>query len=142
MMQRCHNPNSKVYKNYGAKGIAVADDWKTFEGFWADMGEGYQDDLTIDRIDSSKGYFKENCRWLSHAENSSETSRKRKVIQLRKVLKPVKTFEPIKEWDSAKAAADELGLVAAHITTVCQGKRKTHGGFGWAYLEEFKSNFD
>ena len=38
-------------------------------------------------------------------------------------------------WESALKAADTLGLVAAHITAVCMGKRTTHGGFGWKYAE-------
>ena len=133
MRQRCNNPKCKAFKKYGAKGITCAASWSTFEGFWSDMGDSYQDGLTIDRIDSSKGYSKDNCRWLSLSENSSETTKRRRVVQLRQVLTPEKHFIEERIWDSAKQAADSLGLVAAHITVVCQGKRKTHGGFGWKY---------
>ena len=141
MVQRCHNPNSKSFYKYGGKGITVSEDWRTFEGFLLDMGKSYQEDLTLDRTDATKGYNKENCTWMSHSENSSKTNRKRKVVQLRKVLKPQKGFELVQEWDSAKMAADNLGLVAAHITVVCQNKRKSHGGFAWAYSDEyFKTN--
>ena len=135
ILQRCNNPKNASYRNYGGKGITVGSKWTTFEGFWADMGESYQDGLTIDRTDSSKGYCKENCTWMTHGENSSKTNRRREVVQLRKVLQPVKGFVEVQVWESAKQAADTLGLVPAHITAVCQNKRATHGGFGWAYKE-------
>lgn len=67
MKRRCDNPKSKDYIFYGGKGITYDQKWKTFEGFWEDMQEGYSDDLELDRIDTSKNYCKENCRW----ENSS-----------------------------------------------------------------------
>ena len=136
MKQRCLNPKCKAFARYGAKGITVSEDWLTFEGFWQDMGSSYQEGLTIDRIDSSKGYCKENCRWLTHSENSSLTNRRKAVIQFRQVLQPVKCFIEERVWESAQKAADTLGLVPAHITAVCLGQRKTHGGFGWQYALE------
>lgn len=70
MLQRCSNPKSGNYKYYGAKGISVCDAWKEFIGFrdWA-MSAGYDDTLTIDRIDSTGDYEPENCRWISPSEN-------------------------------------------------------------------------
>lgn len=69
---RCYNPNNKSYKWYGAKGIGVYKEWmlnpKTFEN-WA-IHNGYNDDLTIDRIDESKGYEPTNCRWVTHKSNA------------------------------------------------------------------------
>jgi len=133
MKARCSNPSNAKYHIYGGKGITVCDKWLTFEGFWEDMGSGYEEGLTIDRIDASKGYSKDNCRWITKSQNSSETTKRRPVIQLRKILQPVKGFEEVAEWESAQKAADTLGLVPAHITAVCKGQRQTHGGFGWQY---------
>lgn len=133
MLQRCGNPRNKKYHIYGGKGVTVCDKWKTFEGFYEDNYSLYQDGLTIDRIDSSGNYCLENVRWISQKKNSSETTKRRPVIQSRISLVPSKHFVEVAKWDSAKQAADALGLVAAHITATCQDKRKTHGGFNWQY---------
>ena len=133
MIQRCENPKATKYQLYGGRGITVCDKWKTFEGFWEDNKDSYSDELSIDRIDSSKGYNKENVRWISSAQNSSETTKRRPVTQYRIALQPEKHLVEVKQWESAKCAADSLGLVSAHITTVCSGKRSTHGGFAWKY---------
>ena len=72
MMRCCYDPNYKDYKYYGAKGIKVCDEWrynhKSFDT-WA-MENGYQPGLSIDRIDSTKDYCPENCRWITIEENA------------------------------------------------------------------------
>ena len=70
MKQRCYNPNNKDYKDYGARGVKVCDEWNGENGFinfskWA-MTHGYSDDLTIDRINVDRGYFPDNCRWADY----------------------------------------------------------------------------
>lgn len=69
MKSRCNNPNNTSYPNYGAKGTKVCIEWnESFDAFkdWA-LANGYDDSLTIDRIDGSQGYKPSNCRWVSRA---------------------------------------------------------------------------
>lgn len=68
MKQRCLNKDSKDYPSYGGSGITICQSWiDSFEQFYIDMGERPKG-CSIDRIDTTKGYSKENCRWSSRSE--------------------------------------------------------------------------
>jgi len=67
MRQRCENPNTKSFENYGGRGITVCTAWRTFEGFLADMGER-PDGMTLDRVNNERGYSPDNCRWATRSE--------------------------------------------------------------------------
>lgn len=74
MMRRCYDIKSNSYQYYGQKNIQVCDDWrqnKTLFFTWA-LSNGYENNLTIDRIDSKKNYEPSNCRWISKSENSKK----------------------------------------------------------------------
>ena len=89
MKTRCSNKNIKCFKYYGGRGITVAEEWNTFEPFrdWS-LSHGYNDDLTIDRIDVNGNYSPQNCRWIPFAEQSK--NRRNVKMWRNKNVKPVK----------------------------------------------------
>lgn len=90
---RCHNKNHHKYPFYGAKGIYVCDQWRnSLDDFilWS-INNGYSYNLTIDRIDNSKGYSPENCRWAT----LKQQQRNRNVT---KMFTYNNVTKPISEW--------------------------------------------
>lgn len=76
---RCTNKKVPQYRFYGARGITVSPEWKQFEAFktWA-LANGYQEGLSIDRIDNDGNYEPSNCQWLTVSENA-----KKSIVQRR-----------------------------------------------------------
>lgn len=72
LRQRCTNPNSISYKNYGARGITVCEEWNDYIVFkkWA-FSNGYNDSLSIDRKDVNGNYCPENCKWSDDEEQAN-----------------------------------------------------------------------
>ncbi|MBS6006866.1 MAG: hypothetical protein KIB43_07875 [Clostridium baratii] len=73
MKQRCFNSCNKDYKDYGARGITVYEEWihdyKVFHK-WA-ITAGYEEGLTLDRINPNGNYEPNNCRWITNAEQQN-----------------------------------------------------------------------
>lgn len=69
MKTRCYYPKSKDYKNYGGRGIKICDEWLNYDNFrnWS-ISTGYQEGLTIDRIDNDRNYEPSNCKWITMKE--------------------------------------------------------------------------
>ena len=75
MIDRCYRQSIFAYKDYGGRGITVCDEWrKDFMSFynWA-LNNGYEETLTIDRIDVNGNYEPNNCRWIPMGEQSKNT---------------------------------------------------------------------
>lgn len=77
MKQRCTNPRHRQFKHYGGRGISLDPKWRTFVGFYEDMGDAPLG-RDIDRIDNNAGYCKANCRWTTRQEN--ENNKRNNVV--------------------------------------------------------------
>ena len=96
MLNRCNNPKSKDYKDYGGRGITVCDRWLDVKNFIEDMYSSFKEGLTVDRIDVNKNYDKENCRWTTKNIQSRNT---RKIISTNKSgYRGVSYFKLTNKW--------------------------------------------
>lgn len=121
MIQRCNNKNSPSFYKYGGKGIFVCESWLKFENFIADIGSAPSVKHTLDRIDGTKGYSKENCRWATYAEQNRNTTRNRNYTFLDKT-------QCLRDWST------ELGI--AFSTLAGRFNR------GLSVEEAFTGNFE
>ena len=79
MIERCYNPHFVAFANYGGRGIQVCEEWRnSFVSFraWA-IPNGYNNKLTLDRIDNGGNYEPSNCKWSTTKEqcNNRRTNR-------------------------------------------------------------------
>lgn len=80
MLQRCNNSNNKDYYNYGARNVKVCEEWNEYINFynWS-IQNGYDEGLSIDRVDPNGNYEPSNCRWIT---NKMQQNNKRNNIHI------------------------------------------------------------
>lgn len=87
MKTRCTNPNTKAYKNYGGRGIAVCERWaKSFDAFLSDMGPIPGPQFSIERVENDRGYEPGNCIWATRLKQN-QNARSNRRITIRGVTK-------------------------------------------------------
>ncbi len=80
VISRCELKKATGYNRYGGAGIEVCPEWRrSFEAFLSDMGPAPTRDHSLDRIDNTKGYSKENCRWATWKQQSYNSKRTRLI---------------------------------------------------------------
>jgi len=104
MKNRCENKNEPAYRRYGGKGISVCERWQKFTNFHEDMGDRPSPIHSIDRIDGTKGYYKENCRWATPLEQANNQSTNRPLTLNGRT-------QNLSTW------AREIGIAAASLSS-------------------------
>lgn len=104
MRARTENKNNHAFKDYGARGIKLCEEWKEFENFriWA-LQNGYKEGLSIEREDNDGDYCPENCKW---ADNETQANNKRSSRKI-KYNGEIKT---VNQW------AKQYGINRATLT--------------------------
>lgn len=78
MIQRCTNPKHLAYRYYGGAGVTVAESWRSFDAFLADMGHPPAG-MWLDRINNAQGYGPGNCRWVTSKQSAANRKPRGKV---------------------------------------------------------------
>ena len=95
MKDRCNNPNSVSFKNYGAKGVKVCQQWaESFETFLMQAGERPSKLHQLDRIDPKKGYEPGNVRWVTSKDQQRNRSNNN-LVEFNGEVRPVAEWAEI-----------------------------------------------
>lgn len=137
MKERCYSPNHHAYHNYGGRGIQICGEWlEDFLVFydWS-MANGYEEGLSIDRINNDEDYADYNCQWITLSENvakANENKPKRKTLYKYYGISP--TGEKI-IFENAEEFAREYNLNAKGIRRVAKGERNQYKGWSFGFTD-------
>src|SRR5262252_4166073 len=119
MRQRCTNPKDEKYSLYGARGIMVHPTWDDFATFlaWA-QANGYQQGLSIERVDNTGNYEPDNCIWTTQKVQQRNRRDNRPVIR-----------SDGRIYGNMADAAEDTGnrCCKQNIWHTCNGNQKTSG---------------
>jgi len=116
MINRCTDPDNQDYTGYGGRGIAICPEWlSNFGAFkeWA-LANGYQDDLSLDRIDNDGNYSPANCRWATITQQNRNTRRVRRLTAFGET-------KTLSEWAEDPRCQVSYSALHQRITTLGWG---------------------
>ena len=121
MKARCDYPTVNGYERYGGRGISYDIRWGIFQNFLDDMGER-PEGKTLDRVDSDKHYYKENCRWVTPAEQQAT----RKDRPSKETVAAIKAQLVGGLLNQTEIAA-QYGVTQATISRIKSGQHRKNG---------------
>ena len=127
MIDRCENKSWKHYHNYGGRGISVCKEWRdSFNTFyeWA-ISNGYNDSLTLDRVNVNGNYEPSNCRWATNKEQANN-KRNSRYLTFNGKTQTLQQWADELEVDSRtlRSRIDKYGWTAEKALATPVGKRK------------------
>ena len=139
MISRCYNYNDPSFHKYGGKGVYVSDDWLFFDRFKEDvktllnydLKEKNPNDYQLDKdFLGEKYYSKETCVWLNKKENGT--------LHSKNILYTISNGDETITTDNIEGTAKKFNIEPTNLNRVCNGKRKTAGG--WFLINKVDNN--
>lgn len=142
MKYRCFTQSAPEYNNYGGRGITVCSEWLGTDGFqhfrcWA-FNSGYDNTLTIDRIDENGMYTPENCEWVSLSENVARANRSKRIQHRKSNMGAYYARKDAQyiEFDNANQFAKEHDLNANMVRKAAHSQR-VYKGWQFGFAKDF-----
>lgn len=135
MKTRCYKPSyDKSYKNYGGRGIEICDEWLDFMAFYEwSTNNGYEESLTIDRIDEDGDYSPDNCQWITLSENVARSNKVTPRNLLKHMYYGISPKGRYYEFANASKFAKEHDLNGNGLRRVARGERSQYKGWEFGY---------
>jgi hypothetical protein len=118
--QRCLNPRSQAFHNYGGRGITICDRWLVFENFLTDMGEK-PNDMEIERRDNDADYSPDNCIWATRKANGRNRRTNKLTPELAAAIKAAYVPRIVPQHVIAK----RFGVCQMTVSLVVRGETWT-----------------
>ena len=126
MKDRCLNPNTEYYKNYGGRGITICPEWTNdYTKFrdWA-LSNGYNKSLQIDRKETNKNYEPNNCHFVTSAKNCQ--NKRNNVIKSMKQANEIRESHTTGNY-TQKELAEKYGVDFRRISNIVNNKQWKKG---------------